>query len=1088
MAFNFYQPLDSETLAERLTAAEGFSPAAEPALLRFVARHWGSGGLTQPARLPSGLEPDEAAGITAALVATLHGHGHEPAASLPLNAAAFRPENIRLQQTLTGWQVTLAPPGADSSPALALDPVKAQAAFAGLLYRLATGQEFASDPSARRNQLAQLRNTNSYLAAVLEEALDRRFNSLSALAGAFGWSLYRKSHLNAPPAVSPRPGSRHTAPVNVMQIPAETIERPGYNRAWGGPLALVSLGVAVVLLAGTILFSISGLDKEYRQQSLAASRTPTRAQPAAPTSTPVEALQISRQSDGASLTRYNPAFDQVSGQYTDPARITAGAAIPLNDFRSLQVQDAHWAADGKQVGLALKDGGWENWDVTTRQRLTRKELPNSDQYQFVSWSPDGRNFAGLGLDGQLRLGKGNRVLRTVSFGSGQGLSRGSGSDWPFNWSPDSVYLLINLNNLALQLWNFQNLPVQIEPARDDTGKTGPVPVLDSLTGGLFTGFAWSPDGQSIARVLPGSSEQQIAVYSLGNLARQYIIKVPPAPLTGPDGKTRITSYVDYNAGIARLDWSPDGRYMALMRGITPTGPDAATGYQNVAQLTVFELPVQPTSNGTTPVSSGPLDASPSVTPSGFETWPFQPLTSPYRPQEQVLSWSGDNRLLVTGVTAYTGPAAAADRQALPANQAMTLELKPVENTLRWQASGPYALPFQDKPDYAAWGPDNKHILFNSGYSGLGVSALPGQAGADLPTDLWHKETTTGYALYLPSPDGHNFLVYRSGGNPQVRDSATGQLVAELAKPASQQSTIGQPKWSPDGRYLAIPYLVPVSQLNQTLINEETIRAWKFEAAQPPVLAGDLLVPGSSDNYQNSSLEWDIRDGQPSLLFNFGVNGIGRWDVTRPLPTLNYQRLESNQQAAASIVTNNASPYFQVAGRLSLWNSGGKQVWFPDHKHLLSYSNGTVFIQELIPADAEFDLAKEKGTPLVPQPPFDPNESSPNLMVSPDGRIVAVGLANGLLVLYDARTGKLFNSFTAHFSSIVGMNFSPDGRYLATSSSDRLVKIWDTTSWRSLAVLRLTGTDAGNLAWLPDNKTLAVTSGYQDGTLLWRALA
>jgi WD40 repeat protein len=1081
MAFNFSQPLDSETLAERLAGAAAFSPATEPALLRFVARHWGSGYQAQPARLPSGLEPDEAAAITAALAASLHA-----TTTSPPTAATFRPENIRLQQTLTGWQVTLAPPGPDSGPPL--DQTKTQAAFAGLLYRLTTGQEFGLDPSARTSQLARLRNTNSYLAVVLEEALDGHFNSPGALAGGFGWSLYRKSHLNAAPPPPPRQHhSRHPAPVNIMQIPASTLDSPAYNRAWGGPLALVSLGVAMVLLAGTVLFSISGLDKEYRQQSLAASRTPTRAQPLAPTATPVVALQISRQADGASLTRYNPAFDQVSGQYTDPTRITAGAAIPLNDFRSLQVQDAHWSADGQQVGLALKDGGWENWDVTTRQRLARKELPNADQYQFVSWSPDGQNFAGLGLDGQLRLGKGDRVLRTVSFKNGQGISRGSGSDWPFSWSPDSVYLLINLNNLALQLWDFQNLPVQVEPVRDDTGKTRPTPVLDALTGGSFTGFAWSPDGKSIARVLPGLNEQQIAVYSLGNLARQYVIKVPLAPLTGSDGKSRITGYVDYNAGLARLAWSPDGRYMALMRGITPTTPDTASGFQNIAQLTVFELPVQPVSNDATPSSSSAaFDASPTVAPSSFETWPFQPLSSPYRPQEQVLSWSSDNRLLVTGVKDYAGPVA--DQPTLPANQAMTLELKPVGNTLRWQPGGPYTLPFQDKPDYAAWGPDNRHILFNSGSSGLGVSALPGQAGADLPTDLWHKETTTGYALYLPSPDGHNFLVYQTGGNPLVRDSATGQLVAELAKPASQQSTIGQPKWSPDGLYLAIPYLVPVSQLNQTLINEETIRAWKFEAGQAPVLAGDLLVPGSSDNYQNSSLEWDIRDGQPSLLFNFGVNGIGRWDVTRPLPSLNYQRLESNQQTAASVITNNASPYFQVAGRLSLWNSGGKQVWFPDHKHLLSYNNGTIFIQDLIPADAEFDLAKEKGTPLVPQPPFDVNQASPNLMVSPDGRMVAVGLPNGLLTLYDAQTGKLFNSFTAHINAILGLNFSPDGRYLATSSRDRLVKIWDTTSWRSLAVLRLTGTDAGNLAWLPDNKTLAVTSGYQDGTLLWRALA
>lgn len=93
----------------------------------------------------------------------------------------------------------------------------------------------------------------------------------------------------------------------------------------------------------------------------------------------------------------------------------------------------------------------------------------------------------------------------------------------------------------------------------------------------------------------------------------------------------------------------------------------------------------------------------------------------------------------------------------------------------------------------------------------------------------------------------------------------------------------------------------------------------------------------------------------------------------------------------------------------------------------------------------------------------------------------------MLSLYDAATGKLFNSLTAHRGTILSLKFSPDRRYLATSGSDRTVKIWDTISWRSVAVLRLSNANSNNLAWLPNNKTPVVANSFQNSTLLWRAL-
>jgi WD40 repeat protein len=352
----------------------------------------------------------------------------------------------------------------------------------------------------------------------------------------------------------------------------------------------------------------------------------------------------------------------------------------------------------------------------------------------------------------------------------------------------------------------------------------------------------------------------------------------------------------------------------------------------------------------------------------------------------------------------------------------------------------------------------------------------------------YNETSAGYSFYLPSPDGQRFAAYQTDGKQSIRDSASGQLIADLSRPITGTAFSGKASWSPDGHYLAIPYFLQTTSQDQRLILEQIIRAWRVEPGQPPQVAGDLFVPGSTDNYSISPVDWDTQAGVAALLFKFGANGIGRWNVTHPTPSLEEQRRTVAQQIGPSAGTYNASVYFQLIGRISVWsNLGGVQVWFPDHHRLVNADASRYAIQELIPLDAPLDLAKEKGLPFDPQPPnqLDQDQSGPDLAVSPDARMVAVGLQTGLLNLYDAATGKLFNSFTAHQGRILSLNFSPDGRYLATCGSDRAVKVWDTKSWRPLAVLRLSNAEAASLAWLPDNRTLVVVSSSQGGTLLWR---
>ena len=64
-----------------------------------------------------------------------------------------------------------------------------------------------------------------------------------------------------------------------------------------------------------------------------------------------------------------------------------------------------------------------------------------------------------------------------------------------------------------------------------------------------------------------------------------------------------------------------------------------------------------------------------------------------------------------------------------------------------------------------------------------------------------------------------------------------------------------------------------------------------------------------------------------------------------------------------------------------------------------------------------------------------------LAVSPDGSLVAVGLADGQVQLLERESGKLLRSLSRHVGGVTALEFSFDGRYLATGGADGVVLIW-----------------------------------------------
>lgn len=106
--------------------------------------------------------------------------------------------------------------------------------------------------------------------------------------------------------------------------------------------------------------------------------------------------------------------------------------------------------------------------------------------------------------------------------------------------------------------------------------------------------------------------------------------------------------------------------------------------------------------------------------------------------------------------------------------------------------------------------------------------------------------------------------------------------------------------------------------------------------------------------------------------------------------------------------------------------------------------------------------------------LDTKAAYPALAFSPDGNLIAVGLANGEVRTWNAADGSPSQTLTASSYAIRAIAFSPDGRLIAASASDSTIRVLQLSDGAARPPYFVKA-NVGNLIFSPDSQYLVAAS-------------
>jgi len=328
-----------------------------------------------------------------------------------------------------------------------------------------------------------------------------------------------------------------------------------------------------------------------------------------------------------------------------------------------------------------------------------------------------------------------------------------------------------------------------------------------------------------------------------------------------------------------------------------------------------------------------------------------------------------------------------------------------------------------------------------------------------------------------SPDGTRLAAMVIDSDvAKVWDAKTGRLVQTLQGHTGSTTGID---WSRDGTRIA------------TGGHDGTARIWDAATGkQLMVLSGQSglvalvafspdgtrLVTGSNDGRADV---WDITPA--GTAESLGISGYGGWPTSVAFSTNGSGILTAGVGAGATAASVGAGGW--LGG--SLWSStiGQRIRVYGDAWYSAAFGErGSTVIalgKTLTVLSASSDLPihtlYRRGPALTA------------VAAAVGGDTVAAGLedgfGNGMVLVWDARSGRRIRTFTGWDFSIAGVALSPDGRLVAGLSGLGILRVLDIPLGALIFSAQATTGEGRSVAFSPDGTEVATSAG--DGVAVWR---